>query len=204
MAYRGYAGGRWIEIDYGRPIKRSRALFTPPDFVQNLNGGRSRVARRREPVDGPDDRASPRLRRDHGPARLSTRSSSSSPTTDWILILSRWPGTEEVRPERPLRPLRRLSLSAEQGRRPDPHGPRGAAPLVRPSSPGRVPRHERCGRQDSPCSGTTAWRPSPSASASRRFGLRSAGRLAEASWPPSRSPESPPTPRRSTTVGLTR
>lgn len=39
VAYEGYAGGRWIEIAYGRPIKRDRALFTPPDFVQNLNGG---------------------------------------------------------------------------------------------------------------------------------------------------------------------
>ncbi|MEM6705081.1 MAG: DUF2911 domain-containing protein [Acidobacteriota bacterium] len=39
VAYQGYAEGRWIEIDYGRPIKRERALFTPPDFVQNLNGG---------------------------------------------------------------------------------------------------------------------------------------------------------------------
>ena len=39
VAYQGYAGGSWIEIEYGRPIKRGRALFTPPDFVQNLNGG---------------------------------------------------------------------------------------------------------------------------------------------------------------------
>lgn len=39
QAYQGYHGGKWIEIAYGRPIKRGRALFTPPDFVQNLNGG---------------------------------------------------------------------------------------------------------------------------------------------------------------------
>jgi len=34
-----YFGGKWIEILYGRPIKRGRALFGPPDFAQKLNAG---------------------------------------------------------------------------------------------------------------------------------------------------------------------
>lgn len=34
---RGYIGGRWIEIKYGRPIKRNRDLFGPPDFADALN-----------------------------------------------------------------------------------------------------------------------------------------------------------------------
>ena len=35
----GYLGGKWIEIEYGRPIRRGRSLFDPPDFVVTLNGG---------------------------------------------------------------------------------------------------------------------------------------------------------------------
>jgi hypothetical protein len=35
----GYLGGKWIEIEYGRPIKRGRSLFEPPDFMVILNGG---------------------------------------------------------------------------------------------------------------------------------------------------------------------
>ncbi len=34
-----YVGGKWIEIDYGRPIKRGREPFGPPDFVVKLNDG---------------------------------------------------------------------------------------------------------------------------------------------------------------------
>lgn len=36
---RGYVGGKWIEIKYGRPIKRGRDLFGPEDFVDFLNDG---------------------------------------------------------------------------------------------------------------------------------------------------------------------
>lgn len=36
---RGYVGGRWIEITYGRPIKRGRDLFGPPDFAEAPNDG---------------------------------------------------------------------------------------------------------------------------------------------------------------------
>ena len=35
----GYVGGKWIEIDYGRPIRRGRDLFGPPDFVEALEDG---------------------------------------------------------------------------------------------------------------------------------------------------------------------
>ena len=35
----GYVGGKWIEIKYGRPIKRGRNLFEPPDFAEALNDG---------------------------------------------------------------------------------------------------------------------------------------------------------------------
>ena len=35
----GYIGGKWIEIMYGRPIKRGRDLFGPTDYAEALNDG---------------------------------------------------------------------------------------------------------------------------------------------------------------------
>jgi hypothetical protein len=35
----GYVNGRWIEIRYGRPLKRGRDLFGTADFVDFLNDG---------------------------------------------------------------------------------------------------------------------------------------------------------------------
>jgi hypothetical protein len=35
----GYVAGRWITIQYGRPIKRGRDLFGTPDFAEALNDG---------------------------------------------------------------------------------------------------------------------------------------------------------------------
>jgi hypothetical protein len=35
----GYTGGKWIDIKYGRPIKRSRDLFGPADFAEALSDG---------------------------------------------------------------------------------------------------------------------------------------------------------------------
>lgn len=35
----GTIGGRWIEVTYGRPIKRGRDIFGTDDFVEFLNDG---------------------------------------------------------------------------------------------------------------------------------------------------------------------
>jgi hypothetical protein len=35
----GYVGGKWLEISYGRPIKRGRNLFAPADYADALNDG---------------------------------------------------------------------------------------------------------------------------------------------------------------------
>lgn len=35
----GYGGGKWIEVRYGRPIKRGRDLFGPADYAEALNDG---------------------------------------------------------------------------------------------------------------------------------------------------------------------
>ena len=35
----GYVGGKWLEVRYGRPIKRGRDLFGPADHADVLNDG---------------------------------------------------------------------------------------------------------------------------------------------------------------------
>ena len=35
----GYVGGKWMEIKYGRPIRRGRDLFGPADYAEALNDG---------------------------------------------------------------------------------------------------------------------------------------------------------------------
>ena len=35
----GYLGGPWIDVYYGRPLKRGRDLFGPPDWATMLNDG---------------------------------------------------------------------------------------------------------------------------------------------------------------------
>lgn len=35
----GYLGGAWIDVYYGRPLKRGRDLFGPPDWAEMLNDG---------------------------------------------------------------------------------------------------------------------------------------------------------------------
>ena len=35
----GYLGGQWIDVFYGRPLKRGRDLFGPPDWAEMLNDG---------------------------------------------------------------------------------------------------------------------------------------------------------------------
>ena len=36
---KGRVGGRWIEMRYGRPLKRGRDLFGLPDWIDALNDG---------------------------------------------------------------------------------------------------------------------------------------------------------------------
>ena len=35
----GYVGGQWIEVLYGRPVKRGRDIFGPDDYREFLNAG---------------------------------------------------------------------------------------------------------------------------------------------------------------------
>ena len=35
----GYVNGGWIEVKFGRPLRRGRDIFGPPDFIAFLNDG---------------------------------------------------------------------------------------------------------------------------------------------------------------------
>ncbi len=86
----GYVNGAWIEIRYGRPIKRGRDLFGPPDFADFLNDG--------APVWRAGANVSTRLATE-APVRIGGKRLEAgeytvfidlSPKT-WTLVLSTWP-----------------------------------------------------------------------------------------------------------------
>ncbi len=35
----GYVNGGWVEVKFGRPLRRGREIFAPPDFIAFLNDG---------------------------------------------------------------------------------------------------------------------------------------------------------------------
>jgi hypothetical protein len=49
----GYVSGKWLEIRYGRPIKRGRNLFGASDYADALNDGAP--VWRGQPHDPPED-----------------------------------------------------------------------------------------------------------------------------------------------------
>jgi hypothetical protein len=86
----GYVGGRWIEIKYGRPIKRGRDLFGPPDFAEALNDG--------APVWRAGANVSTRLNTEVSLTIAGVRIPPGEysvfvelTTKPWTLIVSRWP-----------------------------------------------------------------------------------------------------------------
>ncbi len=86
----GYVGGKWLEILYGRPIKRGRDLFGLPDHVDWLNDG--------APVWRAGANVSTRLKTD---VTLVIGGKDVAPgeytmfidlqPSPWVFILSRWP-----------------------------------------------------------------------------------------------------------------
>ena len=87
----GYIGGRWLEVRYGRPIKRGRDLFGPPDFADALSDG--------APVWRAGANVSTRLITDV-PLVIAQRTVEPGEYTlfielaahdRWTLIVSRWP-----------------------------------------------------------------------------------------------------------------
>lgn len=87
----GYVGGRWLEIRYGRPVRRGRDLFGPPDFADALSDG--------APVWRAGANASTRLITEvpiviagrRIPAGEHTLFIELTSRTRWTLIVSDWP-----------------------------------------------------------------------------------------------------------------
>jgi hypothetical protein len=87
----GYVNGRWMELRFGRPLKRGRDLFGLPDFVDFLNDG-APVWRAganqstRMTTEAPLVIAGKKL-----PAGEYTLFIDLAPNDKWTLIVSRWP-----------------------------------------------------------------------------------------------------------------
>jgi hypothetical protein len=87
----GYVNGRWIEIRYGRPLKRGRDLFGTSDFVDFLNDG--------APLWRAGANQSTRLITE-APLTIAARTIAPGeytlfidlkPDDKWTLIVSNWP-----------------------------------------------------------------------------------------------------------------
>ena len=116
---RRYQGGKWIEITYGRPIKRGRDCSAAP----------ARTTARSLNPDAPVWRAgannSTQLKTE---VPLVINGKTVAPGTytmfidlkpnNWTLIVSNWEAQTDLRPEEQGRALRRVRLHAGQGRRP--------------------------------------------------------------------------------------
>jgi len=86
----GYVDGQWIEVRYGRPIKRGRDLFGPADHREALNDG--------APVWRAGANVSTRLITDVTLVFGTTKVEPGEYTvfvdlqpTEWIFIISTWP-----------------------------------------------------------------------------------------------------------------
>jgi hypothetical protein len=87
----GFVGGSRLEVSYGRPMKRGRDLFGPPDFVDFLNDG--------APVWRAGANVSTRLMTE-APLAIAGRTIAPGeytlfidlqPRDRWTLIVSSWP-----------------------------------------------------------------------------------------------------------------
>ena len=87
----GFVNGRWLEIRYGRPLKRGRDLFGTADFVDFLNDG--------APVWRAGANQSTRLLTE-APLTIAARTIAPGeytlfidlkPDDKWTLIVSSWP-----------------------------------------------------------------------------------------------------------------
>lgn len=86
----GYVAGKWLEIRYGRPIKRGRDLFGPADYAEALNDG--------APVWRAGANVTTRLKNEIaleiGGRRIEPGEYSvfiDLQPSSWVLVLSTWP-----------------------------------------------------------------------------------------------------------------
>ena len=90
---KGRVGGRWIEMRYGRPLKRGRDLFGLPDWIEALNDG--------APVWRAGANVTTRLITEVALTIGGTRIEAGEYSvfielgdTEWTLIVSGWPHQE--------------------------------------------------------------------------------------------------------------
>ena len=90
----GYLGGQWIDVYYGRPLKRGRDLFGPPDWAEMLNDGAPVWRAGRQPVDAARHRGaagrSQATRIEPGEYTLFIDLSDEV----WMFVVSTWPAQE--------------------------------------------------------------------------------------------------------------
>ena len=89
----GYVNGGWIEVKFGRPLRRGRDIFGPPDFIAFLNDG--------APVWRAGANYTTRLITELPLVIADTRLEPGEYTMfiqvgpeRWILIISTWPAQE--------------------------------------------------------------------------------------------------------------
>ena len=89
----GYVNGGWIEVRFGRPLRRGRDIFGPPDFIAFLNDG--------APVWRAGANLTTRLITELPLVIDETRLEPGEYTVfiqlgpeRWILIVSKWPAQE--------------------------------------------------------------------------------------------------------------
>ncbi|MXX76269.1 MAG: DUF2911 domain-containing protein [Holophagales bacterium] len=89
----GYVNGGWVEVRYGRPLRRGRDIFGPPDFIAFLNDG--------APVWRAGANLTTRLITELPLVIDETRLEPGEYTMfiqlgpeRWILIISQWPAQE--------------------------------------------------------------------------------------------------------------
>ena len=89
----GYVNGGWIEVKFGRPLRRGRDIFGPPDFIAFLNDG--------APVWRAGANYTTRLITELPLVIDDTRLEPGEYTIfiqlgpeRWILIISKWPAQE--------------------------------------------------------------------------------------------------------------
>ena len=108
----GYVDGKWLEVRYGRPIKRGRDLFGTADYVDFLNdgapvwrAGANQTTRLNTEV-GDRDR-----RQDHR-ARASTRLFIDLQPDAWMLVVSTLAGADDLQRREQAGAVGRLRLHA--------------------------------------------------------------------------------------------
>ena len=87
----GYVNGKWMEIRYGRPIRRGRDLFGPPDFADALGDGAPLWRAGANQTTQLVTEVPIRIEGKTIPAGTHTLFIDLKPNDRWTLVVSDWP-----------------------------------------------------------------------------------------------------------------